>query len=177
MTVKTLTQVVNGRLEPTASQLDADLIEVSKISGNQIQIKEDGLFVPYSSGGGGSLPFSVVDWDVKSIDATPIGFTTSEGATYVDGSLSLYYNDTKIELNTYSVAYDKEQLIIQRDRDKFYLYGTGAYDPYPPIRIKVPIEGYTNWSNINIYVKYHGNTNGYFLNRAEVQLQLTNVNR
>lgn len=87
MTVKKLTQILNGRLEPTASKLDADLVELSKTSGNQIQLKEDGLYVPYSGGVGTGSPFSVLDWDVRNVTATPINFTTSPGAIYKDGIL------------------------------------------------------------------------------------------
>lgn len=44
MTVKKLTTIENGRLVPTDLPVDADLLEVSKLEGNKIQVKEDGLY-------------------------------------------------------------------------------------------------------------------------------------
>ena len=44
MTVKQLTEIVNGRLSPSSSPLDADVLEVSKEQGNALQVKEDGLY-------------------------------------------------------------------------------------------------------------------------------------
>lgn len=44
MTVKKLTTIENGRLVPTDIPVDADLLEVSKLEGNKIQVKEDGLY-------------------------------------------------------------------------------------------------------------------------------------
>lgn len=44
MTVKQLTEIVNGRLRPSTAALDADILEVSKEQGNALQVKEDGLF-------------------------------------------------------------------------------------------------------------------------------------
>lgn len=49
MTVKMLTQIVGGRLQPASSALDADLVEVSTVSGNKIEVKEDGLYYSESS--------------------------------------------------------------------------------------------------------------------------------
>ena len=44
MTVKQLTEIVNGRLKPSTAALDADIIEVSKEQGNALEVKEDGLY-------------------------------------------------------------------------------------------------------------------------------------
>ena len=44
MTIKKLTKIENGRLVPTDLSTDADLIEVSKEVGNELEVKEDGLF-------------------------------------------------------------------------------------------------------------------------------------
>lgn len=44
MTVKKLTTIENGRLVPTDLCVDADLIEISRVEGNKIQVKEDGLY-------------------------------------------------------------------------------------------------------------------------------------
>ena len=44
MTVKKLTKIENGRLVPTDLSIDADLIEISTIGGNKLEIKEDGLY-------------------------------------------------------------------------------------------------------------------------------------
>jgi len=44
MTVKKLTTIENGRLVPTDLSMDADLIEISRVEGNKLEIKEDGLY-------------------------------------------------------------------------------------------------------------------------------------
>ena len=44
MTIKQLTEIVNGRLKPSTAALDADILEVSKEQGNALQVKEDGLY-------------------------------------------------------------------------------------------------------------------------------------
>ena len=44
MTVKKLTTIEGGRLVPTDLSMDADLIEISKVEGNKLEIKEDGLY-------------------------------------------------------------------------------------------------------------------------------------
>lgn len=44
MTIKKLTKIENGRLVPTNLSIDADLIEISTIEGNKLEIKEDGLY-------------------------------------------------------------------------------------------------------------------------------------
>ena len=44
MTVKKLTIIEDGRLVPTDLSMDADLIEISKVEGNKLEIKEDGLY-------------------------------------------------------------------------------------------------------------------------------------
>ena len=44
MTVKKLTIIENGRLVPTDLSMDADLIEISKVEGNKLEVKEDGLY-------------------------------------------------------------------------------------------------------------------------------------
>ena len=49
MTVKQLTEVVNGRLKPSTAVLDADILEVSKEQGNALQVKEDGLYYSEAS--------------------------------------------------------------------------------------------------------------------------------
>ena len=49
MTVKKLTAIENGRLVPTDLSMDADLIEISKVEGNKIEAKEDGLYYSEAS--------------------------------------------------------------------------------------------------------------------------------
>lgn len=46
MTIKQLTTIHNGRLVPTTSAVDADMVEVSKLKGNSLEVKEDGLYCP-----------------------------------------------------------------------------------------------------------------------------------
>ena len=40
MTVKKLTAIENGRLVPTDLSMDADLIEINKVEGNALEVKE-----------------------------------------------------------------------------------------------------------------------------------------
>ena len=44
MTVKKLTTIEGGRLVPTDLSVDADLIEISRVEGNKLEVKEDGLY-------------------------------------------------------------------------------------------------------------------------------------
>ena len=48
MTIKQLTEIVNGSLTPSNQKLDADLIEVSSTAGNALQVSEDGILVDVS---------------------------------------------------------------------------------------------------------------------------------
>lgn len=48
MTIKQLTEIVNGSLRPSDKQVDADLIEISSIEGNALETTEDGLLVNIS---------------------------------------------------------------------------------------------------------------------------------
>ena len=49
MTVKKLTTIEDGRLVPTDLSMDADLIEISKVEGNKLEAKEDGLYYSEAS--------------------------------------------------------------------------------------------------------------------------------
>lgn len=49
MTVKKLTTIEGGRLVPTDLSMDADLIEISKVEGNKLEAKEDGLYYSEAS--------------------------------------------------------------------------------------------------------------------------------
>ena len=49
MTVKKLRKIENGRLVPTDLSMDADLIEISKVEGNKLEAKEDGLYYSEAS--------------------------------------------------------------------------------------------------------------------------------
>ena len=49
MTVKKLTIIEDGRLVPTDLSMDADLIEISKVEGNKLEAKEDGLYYSEAS--------------------------------------------------------------------------------------------------------------------------------
>lgn len=48
MTIKQLTEIVNGSLTPSNQKLDADLIEISSTASNAIQVSEDGFLVDVS---------------------------------------------------------------------------------------------------------------------------------
>ena len=48
MTIKQLTEIVNGSLTPSNQKLDADLIEISSTAGNALQVSEDGILVDVS---------------------------------------------------------------------------------------------------------------------------------
>ena len=48
MTIKQLTEIVNGSLTPSNQKLDADLIEISSTDGNALQVSEDGILVDVS---------------------------------------------------------------------------------------------------------------------------------
>lgn len=48
MTIKQLTEIVNGSLTPSNQKLDADSIEVSSTAGNALQVSEDGILVDVS---------------------------------------------------------------------------------------------------------------------------------
>lgn len=56
MTIKQLAKITNGKIASSNEKLDADLLEISQESGNNLIIKEDGLYlnIPSSSGGGGA---------------------------------------------------------------------------------------------------------------------------
>ena len=49
MTVKKLITIEGGRLVPTDLSMDADLIEISKVEGNKLEAKEDGLYYSEAS--------------------------------------------------------------------------------------------------------------------------------
>ena len=48
MTIKQLTEIVNGSLTPSNQKLDAELIEISSTASNAIQVSEDGILVDVS---------------------------------------------------------------------------------------------------------------------------------
>ena len=95
MTIKQLTEIVNGSLTPSNQKLDADLLEISESSGNALQITEDGLKVDVSQlatkteladaianvGTGGSSPEP--EWTLTN--ATLVnGVLTYTGGTFED---------------------------------------------------------------------------------------------
>ena len=45
MTIKQLTEIVDGLLTPSEQKLDADLLEISQTEGNALELLEDGLMV------------------------------------------------------------------------------------------------------------------------------------
>lgn len=91
MTIKQLTEIVNGSLTPSNQKLDADLIEISSTAGNALQVSEDGILVDVSqlatkteladaiAGVGGVTPQS--DWTLTN--ATLVnGVLTYTGGTF-----------------------------------------------------------------------------------------------
>ena len=72
MTVKQLTEIVNGRLKPSTSALDADIIEVSKEQGNALEVKEDGLYYKESIAVDGDSALNVVSGKLNVV-VSPVG--------------------------------------------------------------------------------------------------------
>lgn len=72
MTVKQLTEIVNGRLSPSSSPLDADVLEVSKEQGNALQVKEDGLYYKESIVVDGDSALNVVSGKLNVV-VSPVG--------------------------------------------------------------------------------------------------------
>ena len=72
MTVKQLTEVVNGRLKPSTAVLDADILEVSKEQGNALQVKEDGLYYKESIVVDGDSALNVVSGKLNIV-VSPVG--------------------------------------------------------------------------------------------------------
>ena len=97
MTIKQLTEIVNGSLTPSNQKLDADLIEISSTASNAIQVSEDGILVDVSqlatktelasaiAGVGNSTPQT--DWTLTN--ATLVnGVLTYTGGTYEEEGVS-----------------------------------------------------------------------------------------
>ena len=97
MTIKQLTEIVNGSLTPSNQKLDADLIEISSTDGNALQVSEDGILVDVSqlatktelasaiAGIGNSTPQT--GWTLTN--ATIVnGVLTYTGGTYEEEGIS-----------------------------------------------------------------------------------------
>ena len=72
MTVKQLTEIVNGRLKPSTSALDADILELSKEQGNALEVKEDGLYYKESIVVDGDSALNVVSGKLNVV-VSPVG--------------------------------------------------------------------------------------------------------
>ena len=72
MTVKQLTEIVNGRLKPSTSALDADILELSKEQGNALEVKEDGLYYKESIVVDGDSALNVVSGKLNIV-VSPVG--------------------------------------------------------------------------------------------------------
>lgn len=72
MTVKKLTAIENGRLVPTDLSMDADLIEISKVEGNALEVKEDGLYYKESIVVDGDDALNVVSGKLNVV-VSPVG--------------------------------------------------------------------------------------------------------
>ena len=128
MTVKKLTKIENGRLVPTDLSMDADLIEISKVEGNKLEIKEDGLYYKESIVVDGDSALNVVSGKLNVV-VSPVGDNilqkTAEGlyvgpepvSTAIDQSVhsavssSAVYN--ALTSNTISFANEKANVKIE----------------------------------------------------------------
>ena len=72
MTVKKLTIIEDGRLVPTDLSMDADLIEISKVEGNKLEVKEDGLYYKESIVVDGDDALNVVSGKLTVV-VSPVG--------------------------------------------------------------------------------------------------------
>ena len=72
MTVKKLTIIEDGRLVPTDLSMDADLIEISKVEGNKLEVKEDGLYYKESIVVDGDSALNVVSGKLNIV-VSPVG--------------------------------------------------------------------------------------------------------
>ena len=72
MTVKKLTIIEDGRLVPTDLSMDADLIEISKVEGNKLEVKEDGLYYKESIVVDGDDALNVVSGKLNIV-VSPVG--------------------------------------------------------------------------------------------------------
>ena len=72
MTVKKLTIIEDGRLVPTDLSMDADLIEISKVEGNKLKVKEDGLYYKESIVVDGDDALNVVSGKLTVV-VSPVG--------------------------------------------------------------------------------------------------------
>lgn len=85
MTIKQLTEIVNGSLTPSNQKLDADLIEISSTAGNALQVSEDGILVDVSQL---ATKAELADAIAGVGGVTPQSDWTLTNATLVDGTLT-----------------------------------------------------------------------------------------
>jgi hypothetical protein len=97
MTIKKTLDIINGNLTPSTQQLDADLIEVSKTSGNTLQVLEDGLFVSSSTGGSASVPTILLDStltnEVSRVDVDVVTIRYKLPVTESDPNPDVYFTN------------------------------------------------------------------------------------
>ena len=100
MTIKQLTEIVDGLLTPSEQKLDADLLEISQTEGNALELLEDGLMVNTSQfptrgevteaieqAQLGAGPIDSSDWTLTN--ATIVnGVLTYTGGTYEEEGVS-----------------------------------------------------------------------------------------
>lgn len=85
MTIKQLTEIVNGSLTPSNQKLDADLIEISSTDGNALQVSEDGILVDVSQL---ATKTELADAIAGIGNSTPQTGWTLTNATIVNGVLT-----------------------------------------------------------------------------------------
>ena len=72
MTVNTLTKIEKKKINKTNHSIDADLIEISKVEGNKLEVKEDGLYYKESIVVDGDDALNVVSGKLNVV-VSPVG--------------------------------------------------------------------------------------------------------
>lgn len=181
MTVKQLTEIVNGRLKPSTAALDADIIEVSKEQGNALEVKEDGLYYKESIAVDGDSALNVVSGKLnvvvspvgdnilqKNADGLYVGpepvSTTVDQAVHSAVSSSAVYN--ALTSNTISFANEKANVKIENPASSPVQINTSVNGISAVLKNIVKLESvretvshstgtgtrYLNLTNFNIFV-------------------------
>lgn len=181
MTVKQLTEIVNGRLKPSTAALDADIIEVSKEQGNALQVKEDGLYYKESIVVDGDSALNVVSGKLnvvvspvgdnilqKNADGLYVGpepvSTTVDQAVHSAVSSSAVYN--ALTSNTIAFANEKANVKIENPASSPVQINTSVNGISAVLKNIVKLESvretvshstgtgtrYLNLTNFNIFV-------------------------
>lgn len=181
MTVKKLTAIENGRLVPTDLSMDADLIEISKVEGNALEVKEDGLYYKESIVVDGDDALNVVSGKLnvvvspvgdnilqKNADGLYVGpepvSTTVDQAVHSAVSSSAVYN--ALTSNTIAFANEKANVKIENPASSPVQINTSVNGISAVLKNIVKLESvretvshstgtgtrYLNLTNFNIFV-------------------------